>query len=412
MRGAYVPVPRDLSAITRLAPEVAGEEVGLPAGAVERIWAAVERLYRTGTQPAIALCVRRKGRVVLDRSIGHARGNAPTDASDAPKVVATPDTPFCIFSASKAITAMIVHLLDDRGLLHVNDRVTEYLPRFARHGKSWVTIRHVLTHRAGIPSLGSEDDLPLLFDRDALVERLCDARPESAPGRRLAYHAISGGFVLGEIVRRVSGKPVEDVLRDEILRPLGFRGLTYGWPADRLDELAVNAYTGPPEPLALRPIARKALGVSFERAAEVANSVPWLTSVVPSGNVVATANEASRFFQLLLDEGTLDGVKVFEGRTLRRAVTETAHRELDFTMLLPVRYGEGLMLGSRHLGLFGPDTEQAFGHLGFSNIFCWADPERRTSVALLTSGKPLISPHVVALGRLLSTMSSAIPKVR
>ena len=83
MRGAYVPVSRDLSAITRLAPEVPAEEVGLPSGAVDRIWAAVERLYRTGTQPAIALCVRRKGRVVLDRSIGHARGNAPTDAPDA-----------------------------------------------------------------------------------------------------------------------------------------------------------------------------------------------------------------------------------------------------------------------------------------------------------------------------------------
>ena len=92
------------------------------------IWGAVERLYRSRMHPAIQLCIRRHGEVILDRSIGHARGNSPGDSSDTPKVLATPDTPFNIFSASKAITATVIHLLDQQGYLHVDDPVTEYIP--------------------------------------------------------------------------------------------------------------------------------------------------------------------------------------------------------------------------------------------------------------------------------------------
>ena len=101
-----------------------------------------------------------------------------------------------------------------RRLLHLNDPVCEYIPEFAAHGKDSITIQHVLTHRAGIPNLPPEVmRLETLEDDDAVLAMLCDATPTWRPGRRLAYHAITGGFILGEIVRRVTGKPIRTFLR-------------------------------------------------------------------------------------------------------------------------------------------------------------------------------------------------------
>src|SRR4051812_43861563 len=93
-------VPKDIESVTTIALEDDPQDVGMTVDGVERIWGAVARLYRTGIHPAVSICIRRKGSVVLDRSIGHARGNGPDDPKDAEQVLATPDTPFGIFSAS------------------------------------------------------------------------------------------------------------------------------------------------------------------------------------------------------------------------------------------------------------------------------------------------------------------------
>lgn len=398
IHGGTLDVPRDLASITRFAGETDASGVGRPE--VERIWQRVEGLYRTGVHPAISLCIRRGGRTVLDRSIGFERDG----------VVATPDTPFCIFSASKAVTAMVMHLLDDRGVLHIDDRVVHYIPEFGQGGKGGTTIRHVLTHRAGIPSLEGHTDLELLADPERILGLLCAAEPTVRAGRRVAYHAITGGFVLAEIVRRVTGKTIREVLAEELLDPLGFRWMNYGVREEDIPAVAQNAFTGRAPPKVVGAIARRALGVPFEEVPGISNDPRWLRAIVPSGNVVSTANELSRFFQLLLDGGQLDGVRIMEGRTVDRARNETSYLELDFTLGMPVRYGVGLMLGDTLISPFGPDTRQAFGHLGFIQCFGWADPERDIAVGLLTSGKPAVGRHLASLVRLLRSISK-LPKV-
>lgn len=405
-----VAVPRDLTGLVADAPvaDAVLREVGMDRRGVERVGSSVDALFRTGLHPAISVCLRRRGQVVLERAWGWARGKGP-GVDEAP-ALATPATPFCLFSASKAITAMVIHHLDDRGLLHVDDRVADYVPEFAAHGKEWVTLRHVLSHRAGIPSIGSADQIELLSDWDAIVARLCDTRPVSRAGRRLAYHAISGGFVLGEVVRRVTGKGIQQVLAEELLDPLGFRGLRYGVPPDRLGEVATNWFTGPPHPWPIDRIARRALGVSFREAAELSNHPAFLTSVIPSGNIVGTANELSRFFELLRCEGELDGVRVLSARTVRRAVNETAYMEVDTTIGLPIRYGTGLHLGSRAVSVFGFDMPHAFGHLGFIHVYGFTDPERELSVGILTSGKPIALDGLLAVARVLGTISWVVPR--
>jgi CubicO group peptidase (beta-lactamase class C family) len=310
---------------------------------------------------------------------------------------------------SKAVTAMIIHMLDGRNLLRIDDRVGFYIPEFAKRGKERMTIRHVLTHRAGIPSLAGHADINLLADWDRILALLCETKPVWAPGRRLAYHAITGGYILGEIVRRVTGKDIRTVLREEVSDRLGFEWFGYGVRADQVTKVAENRFTGSPVPPALALLVKRSLGVRFEDAVAISNDARYLTAIVPSGNVVATANEVSAFFQTLLDGGVYEGTRIFDPRTVQRALTESSYLEVDLTLGLPTRYGLGVMLGADHVSMFGPKTPQAFGHYGLVNVIGWADPQRKLSAALLTSGKPFLGPHLLAFWKLLATIADACP---
>ncbi|MDQ3365247.1 MAG: beta-lactamase family protein [Myxococcota bacterium] len=391
--------------------EVDPRQVGLDRKTIDAIWQACVATYRTGLYPALALCVRRRGQVILDRSLGHVRGNAPFDPPDAHRVVASPSTLFNLFSASKMVTAMLVHLCDQRGLLHLDDPVTRYLPAFGQHGKDRITIRHVLTHRAGIPRIPPQfADVGLLERPQEILALLSGQKPLWRAGRRLAYHALTGGFVLGAIVEQVMGKSLRDVMRDEILQPLGFDAFNFGVPPARLREVAVNAFTGPPILPPLAGILRRALSVDFVEAVRVSNDPRFLTSVVPAGNIVSTANEASRFMQLLLDGGTLDGVRVFETRTIERAIAEQTYFELDLTLGVPIRYSMGFMLGGRLASLYGLRTQRAFGHVGFTSVFIYADPSRDLAVSLMTTGKPALSPGLARTLLIMQTIAHRIPR--
>jgi len=389
-------IPRDLDSVTSYGGEADPRPVGMSEDNVEAIWKAAQHLYRSGIHPAIALCVRRDGEVVLDRAIGHASGNGPSDPRDAEKVLATPETPFCIFSASKGTTATLVHLLDERGLLHIGDPVAEYLPEFARNGKAGITIGHVLAHRSGIPNAPKEAlNLDTINDWQSQREYMYDAKPMSRAGKRQAYHAVSGGSLLGEVVREITGKSIREVLADEILDTLGFRWMNYGVAAEDVPLVGTNYPTGPPPVPPLSTFLTRALGVHPDEATRMSNDPRFLTAVLPAANGVSTANELGRFYEMLRRGGELDGVRVMEERTIRRARIEQSHLEVDLSLGLPIAFSYGYMLGGKVLSLFGPNTTQAFGHLGWINIIGWADPERRLSVGLITTGKSVLYPELV-----------------
>ena len=368
-------------------------------------------LYRSGVHPGLQLCVRREGKVVLDRAIGHARGNGPGDPEDVPKVPMTPDVPACIYSASKAVTAMVIHLLDERGKLHIGDRVSEYIPEYAQNGKEGTTIAHLLAHRAGIASMPKVTrDLDVLTDTDRVVRLLCEAKPAVRPGRLLAYHAVSGGYILGEIVRRITGKPIHDVLAEEILDPLRFRWGNYGVAEDDVERVAPSYVTGPPLLPPLSTLANRVLGAPFAEVVEVSNDPRFLTAAIPSANVITSANELGRFFEIFRAGGELDGVRVMEPRTIRRALTEQSHLEIDFSLVFPTRFSSGLMLGADYVSLYGRDTDLAFGHLGLINIMGWADPERGISAGLVTSGKAILYPELPRFYGVMSRIAGEVPK--
>ncbi|MGI8462191.1 MAG: serine hydrolase domain-containing protein [Solirubrobacterales bacterium] len=406
-------VPDDLDAVTTVAEEERAGDAGLSDEVIERIWDAGIDLYRSGVHPALQLCVRREGHVVLDRAIGHVSGNGPDDDDGgAPKVLVTPEVPYSVMSASKAVTAMVIHKLIENGALTLEDRISDHIPGYDRHGKSDITIGHVLSHRAGVAGMPRDSlDLDKVTDREFILEAICDAKPNYKPGQLLAYHAVSGGFILGEVVHNVTGKDIRQVLAEEILDPLGFRWMNYGVAEADLDAVGDDYITGPRLLPPFSTIVTRALGAPINEVIEATNDPRFRRAIVPSANICTTANELSRFFEILRCGGELDGVRVFEPGTIRLALTEQSHLEVDFSLGFPTRFSYGLMLGAKIVSLYGRDTDEAFGHLGLINIMGWADPERGVSVGLITSGKAIVYPQLHRFLGVMQRIASEVPKV-
>lgn len=371
----------------REAPAARG---GLPEAAIDGIQRSLERVYATGMSPGVALALRRHGELVFDRALGFADPQAGTPL--------TVDTPICLFSASKAVTAMLVHHLAEQGQLDLHQRVSHYLPEYGQAGKHRTTLMHVLTHRAGVPRIREPVSPEDLFDHERIMTLMCRARPEK-PGRQQAYHAITAGFVLGEVMERVTGETVNQILDRVIRQPMGMRYFRFGLGDEGLPP-AKNAATGlqlPPVDLFLK----HAVGGGLQEVVTLSNDPRFQQVTIPAGNLYATAEEASRFFQMLLDDGQYQGRQLFRPQTVRLATGRTGRGgRVDRTLMLPLEFSPGFMLGARAISVYGPGTPNAFGHLGFINIYCWADPDRALSGALLTTGKGLVGPLFPSLLRL------------
>ena len=402
-------VPIDLDAVTTVGEE---DHSAVDKAAVERIWEAARHWYQAGMHPAIQLCLRHNGRVVLNRAIGHGWGNAPTDPPDAEKIPVTTETPFCVYSSAKAITATVVHMLVERGVFSLDDRVCEYLPTFTSHGKHRITIRHVMTHSAGLPfPTGPRPDVTRADDHEYAQQKLGELRPLYRPGLVHMYHALTWGPLMREIVYAATGKEIREILATEILDPLGFRWTNFGVAKKDLPLVAPSHATGRPLPPVVAQIFRKAIGGTVHEIIPYTNTPLFLTTIVPSSNTVSTADEMSRFAEIWRRGGELDGVRVMSSETVRGAAKECRRLRPDFAVgLQPARWGTGFILGTNRFGPFGRNAPAAFGHLGLVNIAIWADPERGLAAGLVSSGKPGRDPAADRYTALMNTITAAIPR--
>lgn len=401
-------VPADLDAVTTVADE---DQSGVDSAAVQSIWDAARHWYRAGMHPAIQVCLRVDGRVVLNRAIGHGWGNGPQDAPDAEKVLATPGTPFCVYSAAKAISTTVVHMLVERGAFSLDDRVCDYLPSYTSHGKDRTTIRHVVTHSAGVPlATGPRPDLKRMDDSDYARDMLGRLKPIYRPGLVHMYHGLTWGPLVREIVSAATGRSIREILATEILDPLGFRWTNYGVAEQDVPLVAPSHVTGRPPPAAMAAVFKKAVGGTPTQIIPFSNTPTFLTSVVPSSSTVSTADELSRFAEILRRGGELDGVRVLSPDTLRAATRQARRLRPDVaTGLMPLRWGTGYMLGSKRFGPFGRNAPDAFGHTGLVDIAVWADPSRRLSAAVVSSGKPGGHPEAKRYPALLDAITAALP---
>lgn len=410
--GPRVAVPDDLGAVTTIdaTAEVEPDAVGVAPRAVRAIWRSVQNAYRTGFHPGVSLVVRRRGHLLVSRALGHATGYALED--EEPVVPMTPRTPLCIYSGSKAMTAVLVHRLAEDGLVDLDAPVATWIPEFGQRGKGGITVRHLLTHRAGISRVPMKvgDDVDRMLDQDIMLARLCASPADTRPGASQAYHAVTAGFVLGEVASRAADKPLPELLRTVLADPLGAWSMTYGYPEESQHTPARSASTGPVSIPGVSRLVDELLGAPAALITPTMEGSVGRHAVVPAGNVYSSAEEGSRFMQMMLDGGTWDGHRILRPGTVATAVAPAGRLVIDGSFPAPIRFTAGFMLGEPGVSLFGLQAPTAYGHLGFTNILLWADPEREMSAAFCTTGKSVHPVALAAFANVIGTISAGIPR--
>ena len=203
--------------------EVDPESVGMSRVGVQRIVDRFEQQFMEGLNIGGQLVVLRRGQVVLDRVMG-VRRVGTTQA-------VLPSTPFLLFSCTKALTAVCIHQLVEEGKLELDAPVADYWPEFGTGGKETATVAQTLLHQAGIPERGIRQQVPLWWSWDRVVNNVAGLTAEFEPGTKTAYHLVNNGFILGELVRRVSNVMIDVYMQRELFDPLGMKDSYLGIPA-------------------------------------------------------------------------------------------------------------------------------------------------------------------------------------
>jgi CubicO group peptidase (beta-lactamase class C family) len=294
------------------------------------------------------------------------------------------DTMVLCYSTTKGLTATCVHLLADRGLIKYEEPVATYWPEFAKNGKAKITVYHLLTHQAGLPLVPEGLSSKSMLDWGTAIRALEEERPIWEPGTDTGYHALTFGWLNGEVVRRVDGRNIGRFLREEICGPLGIDGMYIGTPADAEPRIATlkQQFEADPALLAMYEAAREAMGPDSLTARALAprdaetgdlfNTPEAHQAEVPAANGIMTARDLARMYACLANYGELDGVRLMSEQTVRHASAVQTTRP-DKVIVLPVAFSMGYMNGAP--GWPQGDRATAFGHPGFGGSIGFADPE-------------------------------------
>lgn len=175
-----------------------------------------------------------------------------------------------------------------------------YIPEYGVNGKRRATIFHLLSHRGGIPYVDGDVTPELLFDKDEILRRLYAARPVSPAGNHLAYHAVTAGYILGEIIERVTGQDLRQFVHETIEKPMDMPYFNYGLKPEYRAEVALNCATGLHPRLGTDHYLNHVLGGGLQLAVDVTNDSRFMDTTCPAGNIYTSAEQAGRFFEMLL----------------------------------------------------------------------------------------------------------------
>jgi CubicO group peptidase (beta-lactamase class C family) len=368
-----------------------------------------------------AVCVYHHGECVVDLWGGFrdANGRAWTRDTMAPS-----------FSTTKGVASTLVHVMRDRGLIDYDEYVARYWPEFGQAGKERITVRHVLAHQSGLYHIRHMiDDARRMLDWDYMVRAIEAARPIHEPGTHTGYHGLTYGFLVGELLRRVTGRDFSQLVADELVQPLGLDGMYVGAPEEVLPRAADLIWPEPSWLLGELPLA----WLGGESGARVRAGAKGLTHVfrtiglqldltsildalaprgigafdfgsaevlrasIPAANGLFTAHALARMYAMLAGGGELDGVRLISRETLSIATSRQERTRGHAVLPFDMRW---------RLGYHGVATSRgfpraAFGHFGFGGSGAWADPRRNLSVGLIVNsglGTPLGDLRIVRLG--------------
>jgi CubicO group peptidase (beta-lactamase class C family) len=349
---------------------------------------AVESFAKLATRGrgGAALVVRLRGQTVLDLCTGWA-----DRAHTRPW---TPETLALSFSTTKGVASTVIHRLAERGELAYDEPIATYWPEFAVGGKDRVTVRDLLTHRAGLWSVRAVAERPAdLLDHLAMEERLA-ARTVRAPTERSAYHAITYGWLVAGLARRVSGgRGLAELARTEVAEPLGVEGLHIGVDETTRELVAqpvgsalrhLGALSRYITPALTRLNSTRAahdalIAPGFHELFEGSEPSIWTTEM-PAVNGALSADALARMYGALANGGADAGARLLSEATVRD-LGRVHVRAADIVLGIRMRW----RLGYHHAFGTGRQAPKAFGHYGYGGSGAWADPDLGLSLGFVTN---------------------------
>jgi CubicO group peptidase (beta-lactamase class C family) len=340
----------------------------------EPVRAAFLEGFEKGEEHGAGVAVYHRGECVVDLMGGwRDKDHTVPYGTDALQVV---------FSTTKGITSIAVAMCVERGLLDYNEKVSTYWPEFAAQGKGDVTVAQLLSHRAGLYTVDGDITLEEALDWDTVTARLAATAPRFPVDSTHGYHAITFGWLAGELVRRVTGKSIGHFVRDEIVSPLGAE-FHIGLPEEmeprvaRLMAHPIPKFTPEVAKLMMERSApgtkgAEALGLNGAFGNGVFNKPEVHRAMIPGANGIGNARSLARIYAATV--GEVDGVRILGEDTRARAtVSNTPKGEMDQVLISETDFAMGFMVHCPRTPFAGPTS---FGHDGAGGSSSFADPSR------------------------------------
>lgn len=316
--------------------------------------------------PAAQLTVLHHGKKVVDRW-----GNQP----DTMEI--TSATPFLTFSVSKVFTACAIFKLVDEGLVSLDDLVGKYWPEFAQKGKETATIRHTLLHQTGVPAPHLKRQIFQWANWDIVIRSLAREKALYVPGTVTSYHLVNYGFILGEIVRRVTGQSIDIFLHQHFFEPMKLTHTTMKMTRENL------AFT--PREYAL---SKEMKGTAF-----IFNLPAIRSALLPAVTLHSPAHDLASFFQMLLNDGVYQG-KPYLSENIIRTATRSHFNGMDFTFNYNMNWGLGCIVGGGKYLVENPrerilgwgSSDETFAGFGMGTCMVWADRKADVVTAFTCNG--------------------------
>jgi CubicO group peptidase (beta-lactamase class C family) len=345
--------------------------------AFEPVEEAFAENFREKHEVGASVAVSINQRMVVDLWAGLARRDTQSPWSG--------DTIVNVYSASKGIAALCAHRLVDQGRLDLYAPIARYWPEFAQAGKSELPVHLVLSHRAGLPAIRKPLPSEALYDWETMTSAIAAETPWWPPGSKHGYHALTFGYLVGELVRRTTGKSLGTYLREEIARPLGIdcligfdaaedsrvAGIISPPPMPAEQQESLKAIFKDPESVAAKAISNPSMILKIW-SAQVANSRRWRSAEIPAGNAHTNARAFATLYGALARGGSHRGFKLLSEESIRRCYTEQSNGP-DAVNLTPTRFSMGFNLSLPDQKM-GPNP-RAFGHSGAGGSIGFADPD-------------------------------------
>lgn len=340
------------------------ETVGMDPKGLDRVKALFQEQLDQGLHPGAAMAAYRNGKLVLDLYGGLADREAKKPVSQ--------DTLFVIFSSTKPLAAFCWHLLWARGQLEMGDWIADHWPEFAKNGKDRVTVRHILTHTAGFPETPPELTPDKMTNWEASVQAMENATLSYEPGKVIAYHSLNFGWVVGEVVRRVDGRPISRFLQEEVTGPLGMKDFYLGLPPEQ-------------EPRVAKLYAMEDCDSSD--TVDLFNRSEAHQAVIPAANGISTARDLARFYAMLSMGGSLDGTEIVRPGVIKSFAALQEEGE-DRTNGREIKLGLGFAIDDPGMGTQRGSGRynHSIGHGGLGSSIGWVDLGSRLAVAIITNG--------------------------